>query len=133
MATIAAATPEQRVRLVAGGLAIADLGMLAVLRRRPQLTVPLLGPSTGDLSTWSAGVIGTYTLAQAAIAARPSREGARLLMALRLVLIGGDVMLARRGRSVDRRWGVVTAIGNSLFALAAAHASRAFPAPAPAR
>jgi hypothetical protein len=81
-----------------------------------------LGPKDGDLFTWSAGVIAAYTAAQAAIAVRPSREAARLLAALRLVLIGGDVMLARRGRTVDRRLGVLTAFANGVFAAAALRA-----------
>jgi hypothetical protein len=118
------ATGERRVQLLAGGLAGADAGLLAVRRCRPQLTKGFLGPADADLSTWSAGVIGAYTLAQLAVAVRPSAEAARHLVTLRLVLIGGDLMLARRGRTVDRRWGVATAVGNSLFATALLLASR---------
>lgn len=110
---------ESRVRLVAGFLAAADIGLLAVMRRRPRLVAGFVGPKDGDLFTWSEGVIATYTAAQAIIAVRPSTEAARTLAILRLALIGGDLMLARRGRTVDRRLGVVTAVGNGLFASAA--------------
>lgn len=118
---------RKRLRWVAGSLALADVGLLAVRRTRPRLTEGFLGPSDGDLSTWSAGVIATYTAAQAVIAVRPSPEAARVLAALRLVLIGGDVMLAREGRTIDRRCAVLATVGNGLFALAAFSASRTEP------
>ena len=107
------------LRSVSGTLALIDLVLVVLLFRRSPLTRPFLGPHDEDLSAWSHGVIATYTLAQAAIALRPSPAAARTLATLRLVLVGGDVMLATRGRSVDRRTGVLTAAGNTLFAAAA--------------
>lgn len=107
------------LRAVAGGLAVIDLAMVVLVSRRSRLATPFLGPPDEDLSAWSRGAIATYTLAQAAIAVRPTPGGARVLATLRGVLIGGDLMLATRGRGVDRRCGVVAAIGNALFAIAA--------------
>ncbi len=108
-----------RLRSIAGALAVIDLVIVGLVARRSRLTRPFLGPAGGDLSVWSHGIIGTYTVAQAAIAVRPTRTGALTLATLRGVLVGGDLMLLARGRSVDRRTGAVTALGNTCFALAA--------------
>jgi hypothetical protein len=107
------------VRAIAGGLTAVDLAMVALLARRSRLMTPFVGPPDDDLYAWSTGVIATYTVAQAAIAIRPTRGGARLLASLRAVLIGGDLMMAARGRRVFRPWGLMAAAGNLALALAA--------------
>jgi hypothetical protein len=104
-----------RLRSMAGGLAVVDVVFLAALLARRPVVRPMVGPESDDLATWTAGVVGTYTVAQAAIALRPTPEGARLLAVLRAVLIGGDLAIAWRGRHVGRL-GVPTAVGNAALA-----------------
>jgi hypothetical protein len=103
------------LRTLSGGLAAVDLVLLALLLARHPIVRPLVGPEDDDLATWTAGVVGTYTLAQAAIARRPSPEAARQLALLRAVLVGGDLTTAWRGRRVGR-FGVATAVGNAALA-----------------
>ncbi len=118
-------TQERRLRQLAGGLTAVDVALLGVLWWRPHLTAPFIRPSDSDLSAWSRGVIATYVLAQGAIAARPTPDGAQRLAMLRSVLIGGDLLLLVRGRTVDRRWGALTAIGNGALAIVALRCSTA--------
>ena len=110
------------LRTLSGGLAAVDLVFLGLLLARRPIVRSLVGPEDDDLATWTAGVVGTYTLAQAVVARRPSAEGARQLALLRAVLIGGDLAIAWRGRRVGRL-GVPTALGNAALAWLAWHAA----------